>query len=318
MFLSHSEGQVSVISDTTRNIEIEGVDSEKISGQIDNLEEIGNEGTGLGLFVAFSSDESKTQGLSRIAENGNYETTVAPGEYTASIFYADGIDENGDGIPDIYTSSGSLYNIGSVSVSATEATDVTANLTVPDLVNLTGTVTQEGVQTLPDGSAAFALDATFPFDSALVQCYPQFGASFAPLENGQYGMKIISGRDHDVSATVPVTEIGTDNQGLMSAPLPGSNTRSYTDQDSVQDLEIPENAETVVLSGRVETANAAAISGVTVTVSTIGGVNGASDAIYTASTVTNETGRYSITVLKGYNYRIDFDPPIDTNSGFPF
>jgi hypothetical protein len=314
MFLSHSENQVSVTSDTTRNIQIEDVESSTISGQIENLEEIGSEGTG--LFVAFSSDQSPTQGISLIAEDGTFETTVGPGQYTASIFYSEGIDENEDGIPDTITSAGSLYNIGSVSVSAAEAMDVTANLTVPDLVNLTGTVSQEGVETLPNESSAFALDDTFPLKSALVQCYPQFGASFAPLEDGQYGMKIISGRDHDVSATVPVTEIGTDNQGQISAPLPGSNTKSYTDEDSIQDIQLPEAPETVVLSGRVETSDQFAVSGVTVTVTTIGGVNGAPNAVYTASTVTGDTGRYSITVLKGYNYRIEFDPPADT--GLPF
>jgi hypothetical protein len=131
-------------------------------------------------------------------------------------------------------------------------------------------------------------------------------------------MKIISGRNHDVSATVPVTEIGTENQGQMSTPLPGSNTKSYTDQDSIEDIDVPANAETVVLSGRVETSDAFGIGGVTVTVSTIGGVNGAPNAIFTASTTTDNSGKYSITVLKGYNYRIDFDPPSDTDSGLPF
>jgi len=318
MFLTHREGQVSVPSDTTHDIVVEDVEVETIAGKVDNLEEIGSEGTGLGIFVTLSSEESRTQGLAMIGEDGSYETTVAAGEYTASIYFGEGVDENQDGIPDEFTSSASLYNIDTVAVSTSEAMDITANLTVPDLVNLTGNVTQVGVPTLPDESTALAIDATFSAESFLVQCYPQFGASFSPVESGEYAMKIISGRNYDVAASVPVTEIGKEDEGSMISPLFGSNTRSYTDSQSTQDIQLPAIPDTVTLSGKVTGPDGNPVEGVMVSATTVGGVNSAGNAMFSAGTVTDAQGNYSLTVLKGISYRIDFDPPIDFMSGFPF
>ncbi len=309
-FVAGGAQNVLVDSDKTVPITVPAVTFHTVSGTIGNLAELPIDPSSRSVYFVLSSEESRTQAFAELGTGGAFSTQIGDGPYTATLVYGDGQDLNGDGIVDQLESATVLWNIGSVNVDGADVTGLTFN--VPDLANLSGQVSQPQTTDFSNATAS-ALNLSFPQHSIVAQCFPLAGdgASFAKVAaNGTYDLTIRKNVLYDVLAAVPATEIGTANEGIVAAPLPGSARSSFSQDQNTLDLAVPSFPATVTVSGSVTGPTGSPVAGASLTFTTVGGLVGEPNATYSASTQTNGSGAYSITLLAGSNYAVEVVPPL--------
>lgn len=307
--LSQFETNVVVNGDTVRNFNIALPALAAVTGTVVGTEKLPPAVFPDDTFVLFVDANSNTQAITALEADGSFEVALSPGTYEASITF-------GETAGFEFVRSVLLYGLGTVNVGPGGASDV--NLTVPDLVEVTGNVHQPDTQDYTNGNA-YAWNLQFPDTLDVLRCVPtgSIGVSFAPTQgDGSFSLLVPSGVPQSYFASVPVSGNPTaDQPGQITSPLIGSNPHAFV-ADANLDLPIPAYPAEVVLSGTVTGPNGAPVSGATVTAGTSGGLVGAADAVFSVSTTTDEQGNYSVNVLVGTNYTIEVRPPID--SGFPF
>lgn len=315
LFLGHREEGVVVTGETSRDITVEDVNLTDLNGQVGNLNELPESALDNGLTLVLSSENSPVQSVAQVQSDGSYQAEVGSGDYTATLFFGEGTDTNGDGQIDTYERAASLFDIGRTTVSSSGTFPLaTANFSVPNLVSVSGTITQPDTADFDD-SAVFAGDPTFIETALIEQCFPAVGASFTNSDQaGDYTIRLIQNRAYNIFATVPATSIGTDEQGGVFSPY--DNRRTFS-TDSNLDLNVPGFPQEVQVSGKVVDDQGQPVEGVTVSIFTEN-VTGAANTAFTTDTTTNAQGNFSVTVLSGTNYRVEFDPPRDSGGTLPF
>lgn len=315
-FLGHNETGIRVTANTTRNITVPGVTTSNVAGILNGRNKVPAAAQNA-MALGFLSRESRTQGLAQVNEQtGAFATKLAPGSYDVSLVFGESVDSDGDGTPDDFLQSSLIPKLGTATVGQGGLAGLT--LTVPDLVEVSGKILQSQTNDFSE-SQAFAADLESYREDLPLQCLPfaGVGVSFSSAEaNGDYEFLVARGRVYDFFAGVPATRIGLEDEGGVLAPLFGNLRRSFN-ANGTQDLPVPDFPAQVVLSGTVTGPTGLPLAGATVTASTWGGLDGAPDASFSASTETDAQGRYSLAVLKGVNYTIDVDPPAPTGGGFP-
>lgn len=315
-FALQSVQGVVVDQDTNLPVDVNAVALHTVAGTVDNLAALPVDPASVSVFLALSSEQSRTQTVFGIGGDGSFSLQIGDGSYTASLIFGQGQDTNGDGIVDVVESATLLWNVGSVTVNGSDVNDVA--LTVPDLATLSGTVSQPDTTDFST-TIVSALNLNLPTNAALTQCFPLAGtgASFGAADtNGDYSMTVQKNTAYDVAASVPATDVGTDTAGTVTSPLPGTNRLSFSQDDDTLNISVPAFPPVVTLSGTVTDPTGAAVSGATVTVTTAGGLDGTPNAAFSASATTDASGNYSLHVLSGMNYTVDVQPPT-SSSGFP-
>jgi len=266
-----------------------------------------------GANVNLSFAGTSASGFAPVADDGTYATELPVGTYTVSAFFTTGIDTDQDGYIDDTVSSNGIYNVGSLTVGASPMTN--QNFSVPDLVTLTGKVTQPQTTNYTDGSA-HALDTTVPVLTNFSGCLTGltgYGAGFLD-QTGNYIMYLVKNRSYKLSGRVPITSIGTDNEGTLWAPNnPGAQSFAST---SAKNIALPAKPAEFTLSGTVTDSKGVPLSGAYVDVFNNTGLTGTPDASFSAGTKTDAQGHYSLKVLSGTSYIVTFAPPVATYSPF--
>jgi hypothetical protein len=317
-FALQTAPSVVVAQDTTLPINVSPVTLHNVTGTVGNLSALPVDPSSESVFLALSSEQSRTQAAYEIGSDGSFAAQLADGTYTASIIFGQGQDLTGDGIVDVVNQATILWGIGSATVNGSDVSNVT--LTVPDLATLSGTITQPNTTDFST-SIVSALDLQIPRNPAVAQCFPlaanavTFGAA---QSNGGYSMTIQKETSYDVAASVPATDVATENPGYVSSPLPGTNRMSFSQDQNTLDISVPAFPPVVTLSGTVTDPTGASVSGATVTATTTGGLTAAPNASFSASAITDASGNYSLHVLTGLNYTVVVEPPSAPSSGSPF
>ena len=291
-FLEHSV-DVTVNGDTTRDVVLPNLTLRNFSGVVSNLGELPPElQDEMGLGLIFTSDDSPSAGLALVQDGGAYSGLVTDGSYTATLFAGD--------IESVAAVT-ILFDIGQFTINGDGGV---VNLAVPDLVTLSGTVTSPIAGLLPDDTFVAALDATGPL-GLLANCIAGQGASVSAPNpaSGAYMMPLIRNRSYRVNANLPVTSIGTPDEGSLFIPqlLPAPEQFNL---DTLRDFNFPNPPAQVTLSGRVTDSGGNPVADADVEVFSEN-LQGTPNAFFSAGTDSDASGNYSITVLSGFNYRVE-------------
>lgn len=289
-FLEHSV-EVTVNGDTTLNLNLPNAAMRTLTGSVTNLGALPPElQMSQGLGLVFTSTNSQASAVLALIQGGNYSANIPDGQYTASMIAGETAD------PD---SAVVLFNIGQVTING----NASANFAVPTLIELSGTVTKASAGALPDGAFVLARDPTSP-EATLARCFRARGGGLAiPEANGDYDMVLIRNRQYKINAELPVTSIGTSEEGNLFIPQmdPPSQTFSV---DSVRDFAFPLPPAAVTLSGQVRDGNGDPVAGADVDIF-CENLQGTANAFFITESKTDGSGNYSVSVLAGFNYRVE-------------
>ncbi len=309
--ISHRVTGVSVQSDVVRNVDFPQVTLRSVSGRLTNLDTLPPSLSGHSIFLTLTSANALTSAIAFVDEDGSFSASLANGSYTASLIFSEDEEEvlsrlAAQGITAGGTAA-QLYNLGQFTVNGPVSG---INLAVPRLVRLSGRVSQPQRPVLPEFTAVNAFDATVP-EGVSHACMPEGGFSIAPVApNGPYETLLVRSRLYDIFAGLPVTSLGTDEEGTLIVPGRRRNLLQL-EADSNLNFNFPPLPAERTLSGQLRTALGTPLSEVIVSVFSEN-LTGTPDATFIASTRTDGQGRYSLTVLSGTEYRVEFIPTPDS------
>ncbi len=269
---------VIVNGDTAQDVEVSSPQYRVVTGTVTNLGELPVTPLSQTLFLVLASDNTTTQAFSTLDDSGAFSVRLSAGTYTAGLAWGQGDDTSGDGIPDTYQQLAILWNIGSITVAGSPVTGV--NLALPDLATVSGKLSQPNTVDFSE-SQVLAFDLAFPSNAIVTQCVPiaGIGASFSqPTADGDYQLTLVKNKTYDVLGAVPIT----DTDGTTSAPLPGSDRRTFSQETNTLNRAVPAKSATVVVSGMITDPNGSPVKEATVSATTTGGLVGTPNAVFSA------------------------------------
>lgn len=283
---------VPVSADTTRDISLPAVTLFNVSGTVAGVATLPAGGT---TTIVFTTNDNTVQGQFTLNANGSYQGMLPSGNYVVCI---------GDAqiqFSLFQSESLNLYNVGSLAVAAGPAT---GNFAAPSLATLSGTISGGGVTTSLLGTSVTAQDTSAPVSAIGLFTAPT--SSFATTDIlGHYQMILAQNRSFAVNVLVLLMS-GSTPLGTILNPIPP--TVVNLPANTVQDFNLPTLPNTATIHGRV-TDGASGVANVTVS-ATSQSITGAAKTLFSASTTTNANGDYSMTVLSGVNYQVEFVPPV--------
>jgi hypothetical protein len=285
---------VQVSADTTHNITLPARQLSGISGTISGVSSLAMAFT---RTIAFTSLDNSNGGAFTVGSDWTYSGKLPDGNYTASIE-----------VVNIGGAAGfeyvNVYNIGSAVVSGST---VTANFTVPDLGQLSGTVSITG-SSLPQSTLVTATDKTAPLPAGYVCCVAPTTTLALAGDTGAYQMRLAAGRSYDVTVMIPV---GSSQSPDGAAYYPLSGTSTAVSANTTLDLNLPALPGQAIVTGKVSNGSGQGVKDVVVT-ATSRELSSAANLGYTGSANTDASGNYRLVLLKGVNYEITFTPPAPT------
>ncbi len=287
---------IQVSGDTTRDIQVPSIQLYAVSGTVSGLGTLPDR---TGATVVFTSQDNTIQGQFTILDDGSYQGSLPNANYQAAIT-----------VPMIaftplQNESLALYNLASGNINGAPAT---VNLSIPGTAKVSGTVRASWLGAIALGIRVSATDKLYspgtntPFISAPATSSASADAS------GAYQMILSRGRSYLMGMSVPVLD-GSRRLGTASFPFPPDVLN--LDGDASYNLSLPALPEKATVTGRVTDSLGRALSGVSVT-AYAQGLSGAPNLGFAANTITDSQGNYSLTLLSGTGYRLDFIPPIPT------
>jgi hypothetical protein len=283
---------VQVSADTTRHITLPGAALFSVSGDVQgvaNLPEITD------AQVVLTSVDSRTQVSVNLGADGKFQGMIPNGSYRAGIAVPLVI------FSQFQNESLAVYDIGSVNVSGGP---VTASLTAPSTARITGSVNATWLGSLAFGLKVLARDrAANAVDAAACCDAPATSAGNADPTK-QYQLVVPRNRSYAMGVTVPLR---IENRFLGTLDFPMTTDAVDLSADVIHNFNIPDVPERMTLSGTVTDSRGRALEGVSV-IASVQGVTGAPTIGFTASASTDGLGNYSMPVLSGTGYQIQFIP----------
>jgi len=286
---------VQVAADTTRDITLPSTQLFGISGTIAGVSGLSS---ALTRTLVFTSVDNTNGGTFTLGSDWTYSGKLPNGTYTASV--------------EVIVLGGALgfdfvnvYNLGSTVVNGSA---VTADFSVPNLGQLSGTVGITGTPSLPDGTSTIATDKTAPLPTGYVCCVAPSTTFGLAGDAGAYQMSLAAGRTYDVTAMVPVGSVQSP-EGAAYYPLSGTSTPVTS--NTTLNLTLPAFPGQAIVTGKVSNGSGQGVKDVAVT-ATSKELSGAANLGYTGSSTTDAGGNYRLVLLKGINYEIVFAPPAPT------
>jgi len=272
---------IKVQATTARNISVPLVIRRQMSGTVTGLDRLP---ANQGVTLALRADDGSAGYYKLLSAEGTYAAQLPAGNYTASLVL---------GFGDATTTT-NLFNLGSVPLSGSP---ILADFDVPPTAQLSGAIRPATPGPIPD-AFVIASDTSAPGAGAAVfPCNvpaPDSRTSVS-MSDGLYHMVLTGGRSYLVAAVIPVLS------GELRVP---SQITGSLQPDSVLDFDIPSLPGGAVLSGRVADSAGHGLLGVRVSVVPTAG----SPLDFRAESLTDSSGNYALTVLKGH-YDVFFTPP---------
>lgn len=278
-----------VNADTTKNISIPSVTLGMVTGTITGIDLIGASG---GTLILAGSDGKN--GLTAFAlPNVPYTGQLPAGTYTASL--ALGIGQSLLG----------FYNIGTLTVSGTG----TGNFAVPPAVQLSGTVSQNGVPGAPTNSFISVTDTSIPATpQTVMSCASPATSSLSQIgAGGAYQLLVPKDRALAAGLGWPV---GSPAYGYAGFPWPSRSLGSLSG-NRTENFSLPVLPAPVQISGKVTNSQGQGVAGVSVGAFS-DQVTGAPGVYFAGGADTDMNGNYIFQVLSGTNYTLTFIPPMPT------
>ncbi len=284
---------VQVTEDTTRHITLPSPQLFGLTGNVAGLERLPEQ---TDAAVVFTSPDNLIQAAFPVAAGGGYAGALPNGNYQSSVIVPL-VSFTG-----IQNQSLALYNLGSVNL---DGGPVALNLTIPATARISGAVRAGWLTGPAFGIQVSAADRTAPTVS-------DFDLISAPSTNvadadtaGQYQIALIPGRAYDFGLTLPYFDgsrrLGTISYLLPTNPVtPGSVT--------IVDFPLPDLPVRVTIKGRITDTMGVGLADVGVTASTQA-VTGAPGMGFSASTLTDANGNYSLSIFSGSGYQLQAVPP---------
>ncbi|MGA2262565.1 MAG: carboxypeptidase-like regulatory domain-containing protein [Acidobacteriota bacterium] len=282
---------VPVSADTTRDISLPAVTLFNVSGTVSGVATLPAGGT---TTIVFTANDNTSQGQFTLNANGSYQGVLPSGNYVVcisdapiqfSLFQSESLN---------------LYNVGSLVVAAGPAT---GNFAAPSLAQLSGTISGGGVTSLL-GTSVTAQDTSAPVSAVGFFAAPASSSATTDFL-GHYQMILAQNRSFSVNVSVLLMS-GSTPLGTILYPVP--STVVNLPANTVQDFNLPNLPNTATIHGRV-TDSIGGVANVAVNAYSQS-ITGAANTSFSASTITDANGNYSITVLSGTNYQVIFVPPV--------
>jgi len=292
--LYHSEASpVQVTSDTTRDLNVPAPSTFGISG---NVSGITGDLANSTLSVVFYDPDTTSVGTFGLSSGGAYQAQLPAGTWNVSLTATAQLT----GGRSQYLG---LYNLGSVTVGGGSTV---ANFTVPPTARLSGTVRIPGMASLPPTTLAVTdISAAQIANTTEVGCgIPSFGSSVQTESSGAYQIPLVSGRTYDIAA---YAQIVANNPELGNVGFPVNLIRRDVAGDTSQDVNFPALPQLVTVTGRVTGPNGQAAAKAQININSAD-ITGAPGASFSAVTTADSAGNYSVTVLSGSNYTVQFTP----------
>ena len=287
---------VSVVGDTTRQITLPSPETFAVTGKVSGLAGLPDV---TGAAVVFTSNDNSVQGTFPITADGSYAGSLPEGSYRAAVT-----------VPVIYftpiqNQSLALYNLLSVDV---KGAPVAADLSIPVTAKVSGQATA-GWMT----GTTFGIKIIFSDTSALPvserDCVTAPSLTVANADpSGQYQMLVARDRTYAPSLTVPLRNGSKQFGTLGFVPVPGQVTPGG---ETTVGFGLPDLPAQVTITGKVTNSKGEAVAGALVAASTQS-AGGATTINFTASATTDSQGSYSMILLSGTGYRVQFIPPSPT------
>ncbi len=289
---------VQVNADTTRNITIPAQTLRLVSGSVAGIAQLPANG---GVFLSLSTADGTAGGFATVAANGSYQLQLPNGTYTASLL----VSNLTLPAPSSPQQTHTTYNIGSVVVNSAP---VTANFTLPARTTLLGIARRAGTEEIPPNSFVTATDTSGPQQQTVFTCNFPVTTSMTIIDVSDPGpdvqkafqLLLAAGRSYRLGVMLPVGANGT-----VIFPTGGQLVSAL---GTTQFLDVPALPGNVTISGTVTDPQGQPVSGVSVTAFSQQ-ITGAANVTFSTFTTTDATGNYSLTVLSGTAYELNFSPP---------
>jgi hypothetical protein len=172
-------------------------------------------------------------------------------------------------------------------------------------VSLSGTITLTGFATLPIGSSLLATDSSAPTAAQLACCSPPAVSSATPNLTGQYQMVLAQGRTFAVSTSIPYALLGN---LFGTITYPAAPNPLNLSANANLDFVISRLTRTANIFGQVTDSQGRPVANVMV-IAQSNSIQDSANMGFTAADTTDAFGNYSIIVLSGTSYQVNFVPP---------
>jgi len=277
-----------VSTNLTRDIAVPDVVLQRVHGTVAGFDQLPANG---GVSVAFHDPNSDASLVMPLALDGTYDGVLPDGTYTVSLLVA---NLTTPAQPEF-----AVYGASPAPITVAGGT-VGANFSFPSRSTVRGKVRMADLSPAPantmlSAAAPQAIDpADDPCSSAPVV------QNLAPTDaTGNYQMLLTNGKSYGLVLKMPYSN-GT---------LKYETGRTVQDlgADRVEDFLLPALPATVTISGKVTNPDGQGLKGVTVTAETDQLAN-ATGLGFSSSAVTDDAGNYTLTVLSGTAYQLNYAP----------
>ncbi|MFB3902842.1 MAG: hypothetical protein ACE15E_05260 [Acidobacteriota bacterium] len=275
---------ITVNADKTQDINVPQVGLNLVTGTITGIDQIG---ATAGLLTLSSAD-GKTGVNTFLMANVPYNVQLPAGTYNASLRLTVGQNML------------SFLNVGTVNVPGT------GNFAVPATVQLSGTVSQNGVPGSPANTFLTAMDTSAPVDDEIMtDC--MIGTSTNTTQVGAAGAyQLLVPKDRPLAVGVGFP-VGVPPYGNAGFPWPG-RALGALGANRTENFDLPTLPPPVQISGKVTNSQGQGVMGVEVSAFS-SQITGAPGIYFVSGAETDMNGHYTVQVLSGTGYRLTFTPP---------
>ncbi len=293
LMMTYTEAALFQVSaDTEHNITLPAVPLHSVSGAITGFSSLPS---GSGSKIVFTSGDSTAQGSFDVGADGSYRGLLPDVNYVA------GLSVTGIAFPPVQHEDLAVYSLGTTTVNGGP---VTVSFPSPATAKVSGTVRAAWLGQFAFGITVNATDRAAPPPDICILPPADSAATADPA--GQYQIILARDRNYGMRAAVPLLK-GSLRLGTVGYPVSGAALNLGA--DAPYDFNLPPLPAQVALAGRVTDRLGRGVEGVTVAAHTET-LSDTPNASYSASTVTDAEGKYTLTVLSGSHYQLTFLPPL--------
>jgi len=278
---------VAVSTNVPRDLAVPDVTLQTLRGSVTGFEQLP---ANTGVSIAFGEPNGSASLIIPLAADGSYEGLVPPGSYTASLIVL--------GVSTPNQPKFGVYSLSAVPIVVAGTTG--ANFTIPARSNIHGKVRMADLSAAPINSVVSSLEPQLANLGKDV-CNVPIADNLAAIDaTGNYEMMLANGKSYQLALTVP--------QGSGIVHYATGRTIENLSGARVEDFLLPALPGAVTISGKVTNPEGVGLKGVTVTAETDKVTTDTTGIGFSSSTVTDDSGNYAISVLKGTEYRLKFTP----------